>query len=334
MPSAPTDLVQRCRTCTEALPPGALACPRCHSLTHEEDLERLANDAKTLEASSQFRAARDKWEQALGLLPRDAQQAEWIRQRSKMLLNRALDAEAPKKDNKWAKRLGPLGPVAVLLAKAKTLFVFLFKFKFLLSFAAFLTVYWALFGAKFGIGFAVMILIHEMGHFIDVKRRGLPADMPVFLPGLGAFVRWQALGVSVETRSAISLAGPLAGWIASAVCVAIWWKTGGPIWAALARVGAWLNVLNLIPVWVFDGGSAAYALGRIERLLLLAASLALGLILHEPVFYFLAAGALYRLFTHDLPAHPSKMITAYYLTLLVCLGGILHFIPGQGLNTQ
>jgi Zn-dependent protease len=316
------------------LPPGSLACPRCQALVHEDELEQLANDAKALEASSQFRAASERWEQALALLPQDSQQADWIRQRSKMLLNRAPEAGGTKRDSKWAKRLGPLGPVAVLLAKAKTVLVFLFKFKFLLSFAGFLAIYWALFGAKFGIGFAVMILIHEMGHFIDVKRRGLPADMPVFLPGLGAYVRWQALGVPVETRSAISLAGPLAGWIASAICVAIWWKTGGPIWAALARVGAWLNVLNLVPVWVFDGGSAAYALGRVERLLLLAAGLALGLILHEPVFYFLAAGALFRLFTHDLPAQPSKMIAAYYLALLVCLGGVLHLIPGQGINTQ
>jgi len=44
--------------------------------------------------------------------------------------------------------------------------------------------YWALYGMKFGIGFAVLILVHEMGHFIDIKRRGLPADMPVFLPDL------------------------------------------------------------------------------------------------------------------------------------------------------
>ena len=334
MSSMPTQIVQRCRTCAQSLLPETLACPRCHSLVHEEQLEKLASDAKGLEAGSQFRAAREKWQEALALLPRDSQQAQWIRQRSQTLLNQTLDAEAPKKDSKWAKRLGPLGPVAVLVAKAKSVLLILFKFKFLLSFVGFLAVYWALFGAKFGIGFAVMILIHEMGHFVDVKRRGLPAEMPVFLPGLGAYVRWQALGVSLETRSAISLAGPLAGWIASALCVAIWWKTGGPIWAALARVGAWLNVLNLIPVWVFDGGSAAYALGRVERLLLLFGSLALGLMLHEPVFYFLAAGALYRLFTNDLPVQPSKMIAAYYLTLLCCLGAVLHFIPGQGINAQ
>jgi hypothetical protein len=92
-------------------------------------------------------------------------------------------------------------------------------------------VYWALWGMKFGIGFAILILIHEMGHFVDVKRRGLPAEMPVFLPGLGAYVKWQALGVTLETRAGVSLAAPLAGWLASATCVAIWWNTGDPFWA-------------------------------------------------------------------------------------------------------
>jgi len=70
--------------------------------------------------------------------------------------------------------------------------------------------YWAVYGVKFGVGFAILILVHEMGHFVDIKRRGLPADMPVFLPGFGAYVRWTALGVSARTRAFVSLAGPLA----------------------------------------------------------------------------------------------------------------------------
>src|SRR5439155_7557954 len=86
------------------------------------------------------------------------------------------------------------------------------------------------------------------------KRRGLPAEMPVFLPGLGAYVRWGALGVPLETRAAVSLAGPLAGWFAAAVCALLWFHTHDRIWAALAQVGAWLNILNLIPVPILDGG--------------------------------------------------------------------------------
>ena len=129
---------------------------------------------------------------------------------------------APEKPpHPWAKRLGPLAPLAVLLAKGKSLLFALFKLKFLFSFAAFLGIYWALYGAWFGIGFAVMIMIHEMGHFAEVKRRGLPAEMPVFLPGLGAYVKWQALGVSTEARALVSLAGPAAGLLAAVLAAAL-----------------------------------------------------------------------------------------------------------------
>src|SRR5271167_4023551 len=123
---------------------------------------------------------------------------------------------------------------------------------------------------KFGLGFAVCILIHEMGHFFDIKRRGLPAEMPVFLPGLGAYVRWTSLGVTPRQIAQIALAGPLAGWIAAAICFLLYAQTGAPIWAALARTGAVLNLLNLIPIWVLDGGQAVRVLGAVERAALLA----------------------------------------------------------------
>ena len=105
----------------------------------------------------------------------------------------------------WLARLGPLGPFVLVILKGKGLLFAIFKFKFLFSLFSFVAVYWALYGWKFGIGFAVSILIHEMGHYIDIKRRGLPAEMPVFLPGLGAYVRWQALGVTLAQRAQISL---------------------------------------------------------------------------------------------------------------------------------
>ena len=93
----------------------------------------------------------------------------------------------------WVRKLGPLAPLAIVLVKGKSLLA-LFKLKFLLSLGAFAGYYWALYGAKFGVGFAILILVHEMGHFIAIRRRGLPAEMPVFFPGLGAYVRWTALG--------------------------------------------------------------------------------------------------------------------------------------------
>jgi len=170
---------------------------------------------------------------------------------------------------------------------------------------------------------------------VGTPRRGLPAEMPVFLPGLGAYVRWRALGVSPETRAAISLAGPLAGLIASLVCAVLWWQTGDALWAALARAGAWLNILNLIPVWVLDGGQAALALSKTERMLLLTASLALWLVCKESVFFLVAIGAGYQaFFAGDLPTHPSRITTVYLVLVLTALGVVLRLMPGQGFGSS
>jgi Zn-dependent protease len=119
------------------------------------------------------------------------------------------------------------------------------------------------------------------------------------------------------------------------VCALIWWQTGNPFWAALARVGAVLNVLNLIPVWALDGGQAALALSKTERIVLLWACLALGLALGQNIFFLVAAGAGYRaFFVADLPAHPSRAVTIYFVAVLTALGVIIRLMPGHGLGLQ
>jgi len=311
-------------------------CDRCHALVHSERLDQLASEAKALEASGDFRQARELWLMGLPLLPANSRQASWIQEHARSLEVAAERVQPPPpSDNKWAQKLGPVGPIAVLLAKSKVLLTAVFKLKFLLSFVAFVGIYWAAFGMKFGIGFALLILLHEMGHFVDIKRRGLPAEMPVFLPGLGAYVRWQAIGVSLETRAAVSLAGPLAGFLAALACAALWWQTGSPFWAALARAGAVLNLLNLIPVWVLDGGQAVLALSKVERIVLLTACLALWLVLGENMFFLVALGAGYQVFFGGVvPLRPSRATTIYYVAVLTALGIVIRLMPGQGLGVN
>lgn len=287
-------------------------------------MEQLAAHARSLEAHGDLRGAHERWLECLPLLPPQSAQAEWIRGHV-----HELETAAPTQTNvhrgpnatpDWAKRLGPLGPI--LLA--------IWKLKFLWSFVAFLGFYWQIWGAAFGIGIAVLILVHEMGHFIDIKRRGLPADMPMFLPGLGAYVKWNALGVSLETRAAISLAGPLAGWFAAGICALLWHQTGYGLWAALARTSAWLNALNLIPLWIFDGSSAANALSKLERAVVLMVGAALGYALGEWVFGIVALGMGVRLFTHDAPPEHSNATAAYFVAVLSALAIVLWLVPGHG----
>jgi Zn-dependent protease len=303
---------------------------------HSEKLDQLAAEAKQFEAQGDLRQAREHWLMGLPFLPANSRQASWIQDHARSLDAAANQIQpAPKSENKWAQKLGPVGPVAILLAKSKVLLTAIFKVKFLLSFVAFIGIYWAAFGMWFGVGFAMLILIHEMGHFIDIKRRGLPAEMPVFLPGLGAYVRWQALGVPLETRAAISLAGPLAGFFAALACAVLWWQTGNPLWAALARASAVLNLLNLIPVWVLDGGQAALALSKTERIVLLTICLALWLVLGENMFFLVALGFGYQVFfAGHLPARPSRATTIYFAAVLTALGVVAWLMPGQGLGAR
>ena len=272
-----------------------LACPACHALIHAADLNALSREAKALETKGDFAQAREVWQRSLAMLPHDSKQADWVHAHLRSIEAHASAPEPVKPTHPWARRLGPLAPVALLLAKSKGLLLAVFKLKFLFSFLSFLAIYVAMFGWRFGVGFAVSILIHEMGHFIDIKRRGLPAEMPVFLPGLGAYVKWTGLGVTKRQVAQIALAGPLAGWIAAAGCFIVYTYTHDPLWAALARSGAVLNLMNLIPVWVLDGGKAASSLGQVERAALLAAALAIWLISWQPIFFLVAAGAAFRL---------------------------------------
>jgi Zn-dependent protease len=299
---------------------------------HEEQLERTAARARAFEANGALWDACEQWKSALPLLPPASKQAEWIRDHIRDLENTIHAPGAPDTRRKWVKRLGPLAPLAVLLAKAKAVLPLLLKMKFLLTFASFIGFYWAAYGARFGIGFAVMILIHELGHFIDIKRRGLPAEMPVFLPGLGAYVKWQALGVPLETRAAISLAGPLAGWFAAVIGALLWLQTGNAVWAALARTGAWLNLINLVPFWVLDGSQAVLALNRVERAVLLTTSVVLAIALQEWTLLLVGAGLIWRLFTKDQPAQGSRKIMVYFLAVLAGLALVSQLTSHVGLG--
>ena len=312
------ELVRNCRRCSSELVPGSLVCEKCHALVYSEQLEKLADEAKTLERQGDLQHARERWLAGLPLLPANSTQAHWIAEHA-----RSLDAAT-----QFPHLTSRASPKISRQSSLNLGFVF--------SFLLFLGVYSLAAGAKFGIGFAVLILIHEMGHYIDIRRRGLPADMPLFLPGVGAYVRWRAMGISLETRAAVSLAGPLAGFLAALACAAIWWQTRDSYWLVLARVGAAVNLLNLIPVSVLDGGQAASALAKSDRIALLVFSLILAFALRDYRFLLVfAGGAAYRaFFTSDLPAHPSRFSTAYFLAVLTALAIILRVLPGHGFSIE
>jgi Zn-dependent protease len=299
-----------------------LECGQCKTLVHGDQVEQYAAHARSLEASGDLQHARQYWAACLPLLPAESQHALWIRAHIQELDSGAQPGQALPHKSRWVEKLGPLGPLALAFWKIKPLW----------SFLAFFGLYWQVWGWKFGLGFALLVLFHEMGHFIDVKRRGLPADMPMFLPGLGAYVRWNAMGVSLQTRAAVSLAGPLAGFFAAAICGVLWFETHYGLWGALARASAWFNALNLIPLWIFDGSKGMLPLSRLERVVVAVVAGALGYALGEWVFGLVAIGALVRLFTHDVPDEPNNSIAAYFVAVLTGLAIVLRLFPGHGIG--
>jgi Zn-dependent protease len=340
-------VLHTCPNCGADLPLEALACPSCHTLVHGERLDQLARDARALELRGSLLQARELWVYSLTLLPPDSKQTAWVHERLRAIDEAHAQAQvaadpkvespggpspAGKPSPNWVKKFGPFGPAVLLLFKLKGVLLAIFKLKFLFSFAAFVVLYIGIFGWRYGLGISACILIHEMGHYIDIKRRGLPAEMPVFLPGLGAYVKWNALGVTRSQIAQIALAGPLAGWIAAALCFLLYAQTRDPIWAALARTGAVLNTLNLIPVWVLDGGTAAFALDVVGRAALLALTLAVWFYTGEGIFFLVAVGFAWRLFTKDKPQQSDWGAWAYYAALLIALGVLFHATPNTFAN--
>src|SRR3984885_10915535 len=319
------DPIHNCPECSLWLPPMTLACPESHTIVYAGHLRGLGQLAMSQEQEQAWQRARETWQQMLRWLPADTEQSRKVATHLATLDERIQAGE--QRTATWKKRLGPLAPVAFFLLKAKTFLFALLKFKFLLSFFAFFGVYWALFGWKFGLGFAVSILIHELGHYIAARRRGLKADLPVFLPGLGAYARWYSMGISLDTLSSIALAGPLAGLLAAAACAAIYFHTKVEFWSALAHAGAWLNLINLVPVLGLDGAQATHALNRLQRGLILATCLVFFALLHEGVFLFIAAGMGWRLFTGFAPEKPSSATMIRYMLLLFLLGALMWVVP-------
>ncbi|HET6818077.1 MAG TPA: site-2 protease family protein [Mycobacteriales bacterium] len=143
--------------------------------------------------------------------------------------------------------------------------------------------YALLWGWKFALGFVLLIFVHEMGHAVMLRRRGIRAGLPIFLPFLGAFISMKSQPASVYEEAESALAGPVAGTIGSFV---VWWAgnaIGSPMLVSLAFTGFLLNLFNLLPALPLDGGRVAGALHPAIWLLGLGALLVAEFVRPSPV---------------------------------------------------
>ncbi len=188
-----------------------------------------------------------------------------------------------------------------LLAKLKFLLVALKLLtfgKFLLGGGSMLLSMWAwasLYGWPFGIGIVLLIFIHECGHALAARLRGIPTGIMVFIPLMGAFVTTKRYGKNIVEDAFIGIMGPVFGTLAGLGCLVIYALTPShsPFWLALAQFNFFMNLFNLAPTPPLDGGWITPLFS--PKLLAVGAVLLLFLVPYNPMILLLALMSLPRI---------------------------------------
>lgn len=324
-----------CARCRTELAPALLSCPACHTLVYSDTLKELAATAERLTAEGILKEARAAWHRALELLPPTSKQVPAIRARVAELTARLDGAQAGPAEptavaRPWWKH-GVAAAIAVVLfslGKLKFLLLGLTKAKTFFSMFAFFGYYWTQFGWPLAAGLAISLYIHEMGHVHMLRRLGIAAGAPLFIPGLGAFVMLKQHVTDALTDAKIGLAGPVWGLGAGIAAYAVFRVTGAPIWAAIAQLTGFLNLFNLIPIWQLDGSRGFHALSTAQRW---AAVIAIGMIFlltGQKLLVLVGAVAIFRAFQRsDGEPHPMVLATFVGLTVAHAVLAAIPMIP-------
>jgi Zn-dependent protease len=198
-----------------------------------------------------------------------------------------------REDRSLSKRIGGgIVALGVLLAKLgselKFLLVLLPKAKLFATAGSMLVsigAYSLLWGWQFAFGFVLLLLVHEMGHAIQLRREGVKAGVPVFIPFMGAVIGMKELPKDGAAEARVGLAGPVLGSLGCLVPLALYGATGNNLFRALAFIGFFLNLVNLLPVLPLDGGRAMAALTPWMWIVGYAALVVLTLLFPNPIMF-------------------------------------------------
>ncbi len=180
----------------------------------------------------------------------------------------------PQRETFWRrlkKTLGPVAVVGVVIAKffAKLKFFILPALKFLPillksggTMLLMIWIYTAMWGWKFGLGFVLLLFVHEAGHLIVAKKFRLKVGAPVFIPFMGAFIALKEAPRNAWVEACVGIGGPMLGTLGALACNSLGEIFDAPVFIALAWFGYFLNLFNLTPVGMLDGGRIVTALSR------------------------------------------------------------------------
>jgi Zn-dependent protease len=252
-------------------------------------------------------------------------------------------ARDPRRQGPIRRRLSAIGAAIVaLLAKLKTVLLLLPKLKLLASNGTILVslaAYALLWGWPFAAGFIALLFVHEMGHVIALRREGLKASAPMFIPFLGAVIAARSLGRNALAEARVGLAGPILGSVGAAACILVWHATGNDLWRALAFTGFFLNLFNLLPVVPLDGGRAMAAMAPWMWFVGFAAMIPLAIVFPNPIILLIlvfagfetykrwqqrrAGGAVQQAYYRVRPLDRA-LVAAVYLSLVALLVVGMH----------
>lgn len=222
----------------------------------------------------------------------------------------SLRAEPVPEDGAFVGKLKTWGPVGVgllfLLGKAKWVLGLLkfAKLGTLLSMVLTIGVYAQFFGWSFAVGFVLLIFVHEMGHAIAMKRLGIPAGAPVFIPFFGAFIAMRGMPKNAWVESVVGIAGPLLGTVGAAACLVVGLATGSLFWHALAFSGFMINLFNMLPLHPMDGGRVLEVISRRVRIVGLIGGAIFFVMTWSPVVFLILLLGLFQI--------RAKMLPSYY----------------------
>lgn len=199
-----------------------------------------------------------------------------------------------------------------------------------------IVVYAFVFGWWYAVGFVLLLLVHEMGHYLAARRLGLNVGLPTFIPFVGAWIELKEQPLSVEQEARIAFAGPFVGTIGAVGLLALGLQQQSALLLALANAGFFINLFNLVPVTPFDGGRVVAILS--PKVWFLGAPILLGMFLAFPspmfliILVLLAPTVLAALRAawsgqapagnpryYDVPLEARVRYAAYYLLLLFFL---------------
>lgn len=335
-----------CIECGAEIGAASLACPRCHRLVHRETLKELAATAEQATTNGDPTSALAAWRTALVLLPPRSRQHEQVLAKVQAL-SRAIASGVPAGQAKTGTDAQPSGKTKPLAAGATGLALLAWKLKFVIAFvltkgkllllgftklstvlsmAVSLGVYALAFGWKFALGLLLSLYVHEMGHVASLKKFGIAASAPMFVPGFGAFVRLKQYPANPVEDARVGLAGPIYGLGAACVAAGVAFVTGSQVLFAIAKTGAWINLFNLVPVWQLDGGRAFRALDRKQRWMAAAAVGAIWFVSGESIVVLLVLGALFRALEKTAPAEGDRRTLVQYVALCAVLAALCRLV--------